>query len=327
MRSIDKMSVIQIEVTNACHLRCANCTRFMGHHRKPFFMDLDTLVKAIESLEGFPGNIGLMGGEPALHPDFPEILKIYREMIPDKDRREFWTAGYKWDEYKDIVHETFNEERIAFNDHSDPDEGRHQPLLIAINDVIEDKELMWKLIDNCWIQLRWSASITPKGVFFCEVAAAQDHLFDGPGGYPIEKGWWKMTPDDFRDQVARYCPNCSAALPMDIPNNHEQFDFTSPSNAEKLKAIKSPKYLKGRIRIQDTHELSEFVKGCDGTPGEHRGSFKSHPMWTPWNYRSEVWHAPGEGQLEASQVRAIQTGEQQAAARKSPQENISLIHD
>lgn len=60
--------VHQIEVTNACNLLCANCTRFVGHHRKPFFMDLDTVRKGINSLDGYKYGIGMMGGEPTLHP-------------------------------------------------------------------------------------------------------------------------------------------------------------------------------------------------------------------------------------------------------------------
>ena len=61
MRPLREMTVIQIEVTNACSLKCANCTRHVGHHRKPFFMDLDFIEKAIDSLEGFEGRIGMMG--------------------------------------------------------------------------------------------------------------------------------------------------------------------------------------------------------------------------------------------------------------------------
>jgi len=41
-----------------------------------------------------------------------------------------------------------------------------------------------------------------------------DLLFDGPGGYPLEKGWWNKTPQDFQDQVGRYCYQCGAALPF-----------------------------------------------------------------------------------------------------------------
>ena len=47
MRLLREMTVIQIEVTNACSLKCANCTRHVGHHRKPF-MELDYIEKAID---------------------------------------------------------------------------------------------------------------------------------------------------------------------------------------------------------------------------------------------------------------------------------------
>ncbi|MBU1345140.1 MAG: radical SAM protein [Proteobacteria bacterium] len=311
MRPISEMSVVQIEVTNRCHLSCAHCTRHVGHHKKPFVMSLDQVKDGIKSLEGFKGNIGLMGGEPAVHPQFVEILNLFKQMVPQKEKREFWTAGYKWDEYKDLIHEVFDERLIAFNDHSNPEEGWHQPLLIAIEEVIKDRDIMWKMIDNCWVQLRWSASITPKGAFFCEVAAAQDHLFDGPGGWKVEKGWWQRTPDDpdFKEQVKRYCPRCSACLPMPmIPNNHEHRDHMSPGNFERLKKVMSPKILQERYLIEDVKVLSQYVKDANGKPGPHRGSFEKYPAWTPWNYRSSVYNAPGEGSLSADEVRKIQLG-------------------
>jgi hypothetical protein len=279
MIPIYEVKTIQIEVTNACNLICANCTRFVGHHRKPFFMDLETVKKAIISLEGYTGGIGLMGGEPTLHPQFQDICKIYQEMIPDKSRRQFWTNGYKWKEYEKIIYETFDPYQIVYNDHKDPNVGFHQPVMIAAEDVVEDRELMWKLIDDCWIQRRWSASITPKGAFFCEVAAAQDHLFDGPGGYPIEKGWWKKDPEEFKDQVERYCPNCSAAIPMPRPSSHNEYDLISKSIAEKLERVKSPKYLKGKTRIFDRklseEDIKEYSKG-----------------WTPWSHRPYKQYTP-----------------------------------
>ncbi|MFQ5353468.1 MAG: radical SAM protein [Thermodesulfobacteriota bacterium] len=312
MIPIADMKLIQIELTNACHLSCANCTRMVGHHARPFMMDLKTVERAIMSLEGYAGHIGLMGGEPALHPRFSEVLELLRRLIPEKERRELWTAGYKWDEYGEIIHETFDVEYIAYNDHSDPEVGWHQPLLIAIDEVVEDKKLMWKLIENCWVQQRWSASMTTKGAFFCEVAAAMDHLFDGPGGWPLEKGWWKRTPEDedFKEQVRRYCPSCSACLPMPmIPNNHVDRDWISPENAKRLETVRSPKYLEGRFMVVDIENLADYVRGCDGEPGVERGSLKDFPLWTPWNYRSVVYNAPGEGVLSAAQVRMMQTGQ------------------
>ena len=278
MRPLYEMKLIQIEITNACVLRCANCTRFVGHHKKPFFMDIETFTKALDSLEGFPGHIGIMGGEPTLHPQFRQLLKIMRDKIPEKNRREFWTTGlYKWGEYKSDIYETFDTERIAYNDHSQPD-GKHQPLLVAAEDVVKDKELMWELIDNCWVQMKWSASITPKGAFFCEVAAAADHLFDGPGGYPIEKDWWKKTPAEFADQVQRYCPKCSAAVPIPSYSDKEKFDLISQTNSERLAQTASPKFNAGNVLVYD-----RLITRAD---------VEKAKLATKQNYRNFVAHGP-----------------------------------
>lgn len=290
MRPLYEMTVIQIEVTNVCHLKCANCTRLVGHHRKPFFMELGEVRQAIESLEGFPNRIGLMGGEPTMHPQFPEICQIFQEMIPDRRRREFWTAGYKWDEYKDIIFATFDEDRIAFNDHTAYD-GKHQPLLVAIDEVVEDKELMWNLIDNCWVQQHWSASITPKGAYFCEVAAALSHAFDGPEGFPVEKDWWNKTPEQFQDQIKQFCRRCSGALPMprlsDMRGGRDgaTTDWVSKGNAELLEKNGSPKYKKRNIQLYDqVYTMDDLAQHMEG--------------WTPSCYRTFEAHKPEDIPLQ-----------------------------
>ena len=190
MIPIYRMPVIHVEVMNACNLQCSSCTRFVGHHKKPFFMDLGTIAKAMRSLEGYTEQIGIMGGEPTLHPQFKAICQLAQKMIPNRRQRALWTNGYKWDEYEEIINQTFDPDLIIYNDHKNMEVGEHQPLLVAAEEILDDRELMWRLIGNCWVQWRWAASITPKGGFFCEVAAAQDYLFDGPGGYPLKKGWW-----------------------------------------------------------------------------------------------------------------------------------------
>lgn len=268
----DNKRCIHIEITNACNLVCANCTRFVGHHHRPYFMSVDDVRKGILSLEGFGGNIGMMGGEPTLHPEFKEICKVFQELIPDKNRRQLWTDGFKWDVHEEVIHETFHKHNILYNDHKSP-EGRHQPLLMAAKDLVEDEQYMWELIDKCWIQERWSCSITPKGGFFCEVAAAQDMLFDGPGGYPLEPGWWKKTPDDFQDQVKRYCQNCSAAIPMERPKASDSCDLITISNEEKLKENRSRRYKRGHTQT--------FCQKMSKEEIEH-----NKLNWRPWEHRS-----------------------------------------
>lgn len=280
MIPIYRMKVIQIEVTYTCNLRCSNCTRFVGHHNKPFIMDMETIERAIDSLEEFPGQIGIMGGEPTLHPEFPEICRLMQKKVKDRRKRELWTNGYKWKEYESLISETFDRDLIAYNDHKDKEVGAHQPLLMAAEDILDNKELMWLLIGNCWVQWRWAASITPKGGFFCEVAAAHDMLFNGPGGYPIERNWWKKNPNEFIDQVKRYCPKCSAAIPMPGVSSHVDYDVISKSNAKRLEELGSPKYNAGKFQVREVKyseaEIERFIK--EG--------------WTPWSHRPYKQSSP-----------------------------------
>lgn len=270
MIPISKTWLIQIEVTNACTHRCANCTRFVGHHRETYMMDLATVEKAIDSLEGYENGIGIMGGEPTLHPQFLEICALLRAKVPHY-RCGLWTSGYKWEQYKDVIRKTFGE-GVYYNDHSDPLQ-KHQPMLVAIDDVIRNKKLMWQLIDKCPYQRCWSPSINPRGGFFCEVAAALDLVFHGPGGYPIEKGWWNKTPEQFRDQVERYCVRCSGALPMIRPSNKDAKDLISQGNFEQLKVLGSPKVLQGNVEILDRCLDEEAIAKAKGwSPLTYLGS-------------------------------------------------------
>lgn len=276
MRSPADMKVIQIDITNACTKRCGNCTRFCGHQPKPFFMDFETFQQAIDSLHGFEGVVGIMGGEPTIHPQFAKIAAYFRHAFGRDDlgkasykatpafidhitrnvfnfnrgqnnQRGLWTSiTSKYAEHFEIIQDTFGVQCV--NDHSSP--SFHTTLMATRKELgIEDEE-WFKLRDNCWVQNNWSASITPKGAFFCEVAAAMDATFDGPGGWPIEPGWWKRKPEDFGDQL-KWCEMCSACLPVPKRNANDETDDASPFWVEKLKALGSPKLRKGLVEEFD----------------------------------------------------------------------------
>ena len=243
-------------------------------------MDLATIERAIDSLEDFPGRVGCMGGEPVLHKQFSEVLDLFERKLPP-ERREFWTAGFRWGEYSDRIKAVFP--RINYNDHV-LDGGRHTPMLIAINEVCDDEDLRAHLISNCGFQSHWSASITPKGGFFCEIAASLDWLFDGPGGYPIEPGWWNKTPSDFQDQVAEYCGKCSGAIPMPAfsdgqgARNGHVADYISPGNVELLRQRGSPKVLGGHYRVWTQKVDQDWV---DNYKDRNLRSFRDFEAFSP----------------------------------------------
>ena len=109
MRALYKAKCIQVEITNFCNLRCPNCTRFIGHHQKPYFMSLEQVEIALQSLEGYKGKVGIMGGEPTMHNQFKEICLLYQEYLP-KERRGLWTNGLNWNKYEDIIRVNLAEE-------------------------------------------------------------------------------------------------------------------------------------------------------------------------------------------------------------------------
>lgn len=278
MRSPREMNVIEIDITNACIHSCSNCTRFCGHHKKPFFMSFEDFKKAIDSLDDFNGMVGIIGGEPTLHPELEKFIDYVRERRVKKVRKiargpisdmqtniiatvdkaaanvlflSSLSRGYY--KYFEVINDTFA--RQLLNDHKN--EVMHQALLMSRKELgISDEEWIEKR-NACWIQNSWSATITPKGAFFCEVAGALDMLFDGPGGWKVEPGWIDRKPEDFTDQL-HWCEMCSACLDVPKRLSSDEIDDITPGMAQKLQEIGSPKLSKGRCVIRDPNEFDKY---------------------------------------------------------------------
>ena len=78
--------VIQIHVTRACDNACFNCTQGSNLGGKTEFITLDNFEKAVLSLKGYFGVVGVFGGNPALHPQFPALCEILSKHIPFEQR-------------------------------------------------------------------------------------------------------------------------------------------------------------------------------------------------------------------------------------------------
>lgn len=243
---------IHIEVTNACDRSCANCTRLTAHVRKPFFMTRALYEKAIAVLSDFPSEstpdahgrpkvIGMMGGEPTMHPRFLELCRIVERRIPDPAARGLWTnLGRKYHKHRKMIDRVFGCQNL--NPHSG--ETRHQPVLVAIRDVVDDPQERDRLIRKCWLQEEWSSAITPRGMYFCEVAAALDSVLElGVGGLPIEPGCWRRPLSEYSEQIQTICQHCGIAVPLRGRLDTERRDDVSVSNLERLKELGSPRVL------------------------------------------------------------------------------------
>ena len=298
MRQIRDMSIIEIDITNVCEKRCSNCTRFCGHHKKNFFMDMETFKRAVDSLQGYSGLVSIIGGEPLLHPEFhyfAEYLRLARgeQYIEMNDGRckaivkdylafakeERWFEGtinkgkgYSlftsmpktyYEYYEDIEDTVTN---LWLNDHTNP--SFHQPILVSRKDLGISDEQFEVLRDKCWLQNFWSASITPKGVFFCEIAGTLDLLFHGSGGKKIEPGWWNKDIMEYKDQF-HWCDICGMALKTYSRNANEEIDDASLTLMKKLKQIDSPKLKNKKVYH---FNINNVVKENDSNIGLDMGT-------------------------------------------------------
>ncbi len=260
MRVIRNNDTIQIEITSACMNNCSNCTRLCGHYQKHWFMSLDEFRMAVDSLVGFDGKqgVGMMGGEPLLHPDFAEMAQYAAsKLTPEKVG--LWSC---FPESKaalgPLIADCFG--TVFINDHSRGD-VIHSPFLVSIEEMADPRD-MWYMIEHCWAWASWSASINPNGAYFCELAASMAMLFNDPEtAWPVEAGWWLRTPKDYREQMEKWCPKCGGALCGPAPTqgrcSTEIVDDVSPGMLERLKTIGSPKIARGEYVLHDLKPVPE----------------------------------------------------------------------
>ncbi len=274
---------IHIDVTQYCHDTCLYCSRYVRHQRPDhkYNMSLNLFEKALWSLREFPNRIGLMGGEPTMHPKFDQLCEIIQKepVLAEHGkykgylRYSLFTAGGRgFEKHKEIIDRTFQHIEVFKHTPEQKSVCKHQPTTMAMDDMVKDEELKARLIDDCWAQKTWCPNITPKGAFFCELAAGIDRMLDGPGGWPIEKYWWKKTPAQYRDQVDRYCGSCGIPLPVEREVVSSEKERVSSGLLQKMRACNLPRLTpKDIVEVKEpftNEEINEAAKTW--TPGEFR---------------------------------------------------------
>lgn len=240
--------VLQVMITRACSESCFHCSQGSNLAGKPVMMSVDEFEIAIKSLAGFPGTIGIFGGQPTLHPRFPELCEIMRAEVPYL-KRGIWTNALNGHGRQCAI--TFNPQRSNINVHTNKDayaefekdwpevlrarqqhtldgrdqDSKHSSPWVAIKDMIPDEAERWKLIGNCTVNQFWSAlvgTIPGRGLraYFCELAYSQASMhaiaedsdeWPDTGIFP-HPGWWKLPMAAFDAQVRLHCHSCGIAM-------------------------------------------------------------------------------------------------------------------
>lgn len=198
--------VIQVHVTRACDKACFGCTQGSQLGGPLEFMPFDLFEKALQSLQGYWGIVGVFGGNPAMHPQFLKLCEIVRRYVP-MERAGLWCNNPRTLANAQAMASTFNPRVSNLNVHLDgaawelfrhgwpqslpfglSQDSRHSPTMVALKDVLHDEGKRWNLISRCDINQHWSAMV---GMFrgelrawFCEIAGAQSILHQHDESYP-----------------------------------------------------------------------------------------------------------------------------------------------
>lgn len=230
--------VLQIAITRACDRSCGNCSQASNLGGKPNMMSLDNFEKACICAADYFGIIGCFGGNPAIHPKFPEICEIMKTHIP-WERRGLW-CNHPLGHGK-IMRETFNPAVSNLNVHMDKEaasefrrdwpecrllgeheDSRHSPPFVAMLDLPElDESKRWELISSCDINRRWSALLGEwRGelrFWFCEIAGSMAMIHQNDPewpdtGLPVVPRVWDRSMQEYAEQVRFSCHRCGIPL-------------------------------------------------------------------------------------------------------------------
>ena len=285
MRPFYKSWFCMLDITNYCEKTCVYCSRWARHLRPDqyFFMTLDEIDFALETLmpikksaTAWPSRIGLIGGEPTLHPDFEQICKLLLKRAPKEKYGLISYGGKVYKEYLGLIKKTFGLIEINEKNEDQKKVCRHQPATIAIGEAVPDDSLREKLVDNCWVQLNWCPTIAQDKAYFCEVAYAIDYLFELDCGWKVDYDWFVKMPAQFKDQVDMCCHLCGMPVPMERQLLNNNKEMITPKLLELMKS-KNLKFTGDKVVevFEETLNLDQVKENLK--------------TWDPRNYRQDLY--------------------------------------
>ena len=224
----------QIVITNLCNLNCGGCCQLIGHFKKEqlWNITLEELENNIKLLEKFPNQhapITIFGGEPTLHPEWDEIVKLLKSHAPTI----FWvnTNGR-------LGHKRYQkEDNLVWWVDLHPDNQLFVQTLYAAADAVKlpnDMAYWEKAQKDCAIWKGCQCSIYNGKAYFCENAGAIDWLFNnGENGWSLEsnKNPFNRTKEEIDEQAQHCCKRCGWCVSEIIPRQlSKDPSYVSPYN-------------------------------------------------------------------------------------------------
>jgi len=199
-------SYVEIDITYKCNLKCFNCNRSCTQAPSDLEMPVDVIEDFIAQSVARKiawQRIRILGGEPTLHSRFFDIidrLMDYRRLHNPSVRLVVCSNfhGRRVRRVLEKLHHSVTVKSTLKRSRT----NLFRPFNMAPADIpinrFSDYTSGCRIIEDCGLGL------TPSGYYMCAVAGGIDRIF----GYHLSRPFLPHPCDDFRDQMAAFCPLC-----------------------------------------------------------------------------------------------------------------------
>jgi len=246
---ITSKDMIEIDITYRCDLKCLNCDRSCRQAEAECDMSLRHILKFVEEseAEGYEWNrIRIMGGEPLLHPDIGEIMKIfsyYGKRHPNT-LIELFTNGIEKNvpSVPDNIEMHNTRKADIYNEKFEP----YNLAPVDLNVTADYRK-------GCWITSYCGMGLNIYGYYPCAAGAAVDRVF----GFDIGSSCISKAAERFEEQKDRLCRYCGHFLSRKYVGPNERMGCGKKEMMSKSWKEIYARYQKKRPRLT--------VGGSDGT--------------------------------------------------------------
>ncbi len=182
---------IELYITTVCNLACNNCAQFSQYRQTWYTFGLDEIRKFIDENKGKSMTVNILGGEPTIHPDIDEIVKLLSE---------HFTVGLATNGLTNYVPPV-----LIFIEDTSKSKGL-QPMFSTTMEAPIDME-QYKNDDfslGCYQAGVCGAGYNQRGYYACPIAGAIDRVMKlGYESKSIEEAYERQ--DEVFDALCRYC--------------------------------------------------------------------------------------------------------------------------